>query len=604
MLANHLPGSAVINWREWSEAAFRDSRREQKLVLLALSATWCHWCHVMDQTSYSDSRVIDLINSRFIPVRVDIDQRPDISHRYNQGGFPSVAILNEKAELITGRVYTPPEDLAQLLERVSSLYPDTSQDGIEIHVDPSSSLSPGEAGQQSPVNRVLRKLEELYDPIFGGFGREPKQPPWEGLSFLLALYSRSREQKLRKMIVDTLEAMRIGLFDLKDQGFFRYSVSRDWRVPHYEKMLVTNASLASLYLEAYHVTRRMAFKHTAIGAIEYLMEVLYDSARGLFYASQDAGESYYHSPWKDREAMEKPSIDRTFYTGWNALVAGTLIKAFGVLGTSSYLIAATRVLDILWQECWSPDQGMSHLVGESRQLASALENHLRPLLAFLDLYQATVQQDHLQKAVTILQEILERFGAPDGGFYDLSGSASAAERLIAKEKPLLENSLLAEALLTLHCLTGEDQYLRLGRSTLEVFDDLAPGSSYLGPRGSRRMEEDEERLFLPAGAAWGRSWDMLINGPVRMAVVGPSSHPKTRRLLKGSHRLYAPHRVVQLLDRDRDGARIESLGFPIRGEPALYVCLGQRCLPPISSAEELMELRTALPWRRWESMIR
>jgi len=174
---------------------------------------------------------------------------------------------------------------------------------------------------------------------------------------------------------------------------------------------------------------------------------------------------------------------------------------------------------------------------------------------------------------------------------------------LAREKPLLENSLLAEALLTLHCLTGEEGYRRLARSTLEVFNDVVPGSSYLGPRGSRGMEEDEERLFLPAGAAWGRAWDMLINNPVHMAVVGPSSRPKTRGLVRGAHRLYAPHRVVQLIDPNRDGARIESLGFPLKREPALYVCLGEKCLPPISTARELMGLRTALPWRTSESLI-
>ncbi|MFQ6027225.1 MAG: DUF255 domain-containing protein, partial [Dehalococcoidia bacterium] len=335
MLTNHPPGVEVINWREWNEAAFQDSRQEQKPVLLTLSATWCHWCHVMDQTSYSDSRVIDLVNSRFIPVRVDVDQRPDISHRYNQGGFPSVVILNDKAELIAGRIYTPPEELAQVLERVSSLYPEAPDS--EIPVNAPSSLPRGEAGPELAINRVLKKLEELYDPDFGGFGREPKQPPWEGLRFLLALHSRSGDPQLLKMVVDTLEAMRIGLYDLKDQGFFRYSVSRDWRVPHYEKMLVTNASLVCVYLEAYQVTRRRTFKQAATGALEYLMEVLYDRTRGLFYASQDAGEDYYHAPWKDRETMEKPAIDCTFYTGWNALAAGALIKAFGVLGTPSYL---------------------------------------------------------------------------------------------------------------------------------------------------------------------------------------------------------------------------------------------------------------------------
>ena len=83
--------SSGISWREWSEEAFEDSRSQEKPVLLTMGATWCHWCHVMDQTSYADERVISLVNSRFIPVRVDVDQRPDISLRYNQGTYPSVA---------------------------------------------------------------------------------------------------------------------------------------------------------------------------------------------------------------------------------------------------------------------------------------------------------------------------------------------------------------------------------------------------------------------------------------------------------------------------------------------------------------------------------
>jgi uncharacterized protein YyaL (SSP411 family) len=597
MQTNQPLGSQVINWREWSQGAFQDSRLEQKPVLLTLSATWCHWCHVMDHTSYSDPQVIALINSRFIPIRVDVDQRPDISHRYNQGGFPSLAILNDTGELILGRVYVPPEELTKLLEQVSSLYPDTPQDDIQAPAAHSSTLPSGGADSQSAAIKVLEKLEELYDSEFGGFGREPKQPPWEGLRFMLALYSRSGDRRLRGMIVNTLESIRTGLFDLKDQGFFRYSVSRDWRVPHYEKMLVTNSSLIATYLEAYQVTRRRTFRHAAIGAIQYLMKVLYDSDRGLFYASQDASEDYYHSSWQGRESMEKPSIDRTFYTAWNALTAGTLIQACGALGMISHLNTAAQVLDILWRECWCPGQGMAHLVGGSRPPVSILEDHLHPLLSFLSLHQLTGQVDHLKKSITLLQDIQERFGAPDGGFYDLAGGASSAEGLLAREKPVLENCLLAEALLILHCLTEEDQYRQLARRTLEVFNGVVPGSSYLGPRGSRRMEEDEERLFLPAGAAWGRAWDMLAHGPVHLAVVGPSAHAKTRSLLRASHRLYAPHRVIQLLDPGLDATRIESLGFPVNGDPALYVCLGDRCLPPISTTEGLAELRTTPPWQ-------
>ena len=113
----------AIHWRGWGDDAFTASRQERKPLLLTLTATWCHWCHVLDQTSYSDPRIIRLINSDFIPVRVDIDRRPDISRRYNQGGFPSVAILNDEGDLLAGRVYTPPEEMLGLLEQVAAGYP-------------------------------------------------------------------------------------------------------------------------------------------------------------------------------------------------------------------------------------------------------------------------------------------------------------------------------------------------------------------------------------------------------------------------------------------------------------------------------------------------
>ena len=566
--------------------------------MLTLTATWCHWCHVMEETSYSNPRVINLVNSRFIPVSVDVDRRPDISRRYNQGGFPSVAILDDQANLIIGRTYIPPDQMVRFLEQeVVGAAALTSKPEIpSINDSPAAVHAPVGDVNDSPTSSVLRRLQDLYDPEFGGFGLEPKQPPWEGLRFLMALYSRAGEKHLLKMITTTLDGMRLGLYDQKDQGFFRYSVARDWRVPHYEKMVVTNANLAMLYLEAYQLTGRRAYKEVAQGALAYLLGPLYNQPQGVFYASQDAWEDYYRLPWKDREMAAKPPIDTTVYTGWNALAANSLICAYGVLGASSYLKAGAEVLDRLWNDCWDSEQGMGHLRGEALQHPVVLEDQVYFLRALLSLYQSTGQREQLSRATQVAKWVQGQFSASDGGFFDTSQGFESLERTLAREKPVLENSLLAEALISISDLNGDDEYLALARNTLEKFQEVVPGNTYIGPEKSRRMEEDEERLFLPAGSAWARAWDMLSHGTVRLVVVGEASHPGTKSLLRAALKVYVPHRIVQLLDPRRDGERIAALGFPVGNVPSLYACMGNICLAPITVAREVKGLLTGRPW--------
>jgi uncharacterized protein YyaL (SSP411 family) len=123
-----------------------------------------------------------------------------------------------------------------------------------------------------------------------------------------------------------------------------------------------------------------------------------------------------------------------------------------------------------------------------------------------------------------------------------------------------------------------------------------PGHSYLGPEGARRVEEDEEMLFLPAGSAWGRAWDMLVGGPVHLALVGSRRHPQTAGLFRAAQRLHAPHRILQPLDPELDADRLTALGFPPRPEPALYVCMGGMCLAPLTTPTGVRGLRTTRPW--------
>ena len=584
--------NTAIDWQEWDEAAFEAARNEGKPVLLTLGATWCHWCHVMDQRAYADPRVIDLVNSRFIPVRVDVDQRPDISLRYNQGGYPSVAFLTGDGEFLAGRPYTPPEEMVSLLEQVSR--------GEAVTATPvGAGLKPTGAeaiADAAPVERALARLAELYDDRFGGFGLEPKQPPWEALGFLMARSSLTGDRTLLAMVETTLQGMCQGIYDNKDQGFFRYSVSRDWKVPHYEKMLVTNASLAMSYLDTYLLTRKPDYRTAASGILDYLLNTLFSHADSMFFASQDADEPYYQGSWKDRDAAAAPPIDRTFYAGWNALAALALVHATEALGRASYRRLATAVLEKLWRESWSVDGGLCRIAGESGRSAPVLADQVSFLRAWLALYQATGNPYCLSRAVEVATTTQTLFGAPGGGCFDTTAPHSFEAALLPREQPALDNAHWAEALLALAHLSDNDAFQQQAEAALQVFESIIPGRSYLGDRQSRRMEEDEEALFLPAGSAWARARDMLDQGPVRLALVGDSSDPAYRQLHRAATRVCAPHRVILPLDWQRNARQIRQQGFPSRAEPALYVCMGERCLAPVTTPAEVRDLARSRPW--------
>ena len=584
-------GEHAIAWRDWSEDAFDAARSEDKPVLLTLGATWCHWCHVMDEVAYADPRVIDLANSRFIPVRVDVDQRPDISLRYNQGTYPSVAVLTPDGALLAGRPYTPADEMAALLEQVSS------GEFVEEAPRLSTQTPPAVDGQATATeDAVQARLEELYDEEFGGFGVEPKQPPWEALEFLMARHGLTGDRSLLAMVETTLQGMWHGIYDPKDQGFFRYAVSRDWKVPHYEKMLVSNANLAMAYLAAFQITRKAIYRNAVDGVLDFLLTTLFSAADGLFFASQDADEPFYQGSWESRDNSVPPPVDRTLYAGWNALASLALIQAGDVLNRPSLRRSGADILDTLWAQSWTSDSGLSRRVGAANRGAPVLIDQVYFLRAWLARYQSTGRPEHLSRAVEVAGTTQMLFGAADGGCYDTTQPSSFEAGFLRREQPVLDNSCWAEALLVLAHLTGDETYADQAAATLQIFEPVVPGKSYLGDHASRRMEEDEEALFLPAGAAWGRARSLLDHGPVSLVLVGDTADPSYRPLHQAALRVHAPHKIVQPLDIERDAQRVRELGFPLRREAALYACMGERCLAPISTAQGVREMARSRPW--------
>src|SRR2546429_1567181 len=158
-----------IRWREWGEDAFREAKETGKPVLLSLSAVWCHWCHVMDETSYSDEGVISFINEHFIPVRVDNDQRPDVNARYNMGGWPTTAFLTPDGEILAGATYVPPDQMKDLLPKVNVHYR-SNRDEVTQKVAEARLRRAAAQGEQSPgeltagiFDDVLQNVVSNYD---------------------------------------------------------------------------------------------------------------------------------------------------------------------------------------------------------------------------------------------------------------------------------------------------------------------------------------------------------------------------------------------------------------------------------------------------------
>ena len=307
--AMHQP----IYWHEWGEEAFATAKRENKPILLDIGAVWCHWCHVMDRESYDDPEIAQLVNERFVAVKVDRDERPDIDSRYQvavssisgQGGWPLTAFLTPDGKPFYGGTYFPPNDhygrpsFKRVLLAISDAYREKNGEVVEQARMVESALSnaesfAGRSGEFSPkvIDQIVESAMKMFDPRNGGFGTAPKFPHPAALDLLMDQYVRTGDEKLRDAVVISLEKMAHGgVYDQLAGGFHRYSVDERWVVPHFEKMCYDNSELLKNYVRAYQVTGSEFFAEIARDIIRWMDEWLSDREHGGFYASQDADYS-------------------------------------------------------------------------------------------------------------------------------------------------------------------------------------------------------------------------------------------------------------------------------------------------------------------------
>ena len=577
--------STLVNWLEWNDEAFARAKAEDRPIVLDIGAVWCHWCHRMDEDTYSHPRVSALINQYFVPIKVDNDRRPDINARYNMGGWPTTAFLTPEGEILTGATYVPPTQMISLMRQVLEAFHNNKEALLEQTAETArkreeTSRPRAREGARLSwgiVTQIVGSIARHYDPVYGGLGDAPKFPQAEAYDLLLAEYVNGgkRDGRLIDMVVKSLIAMGSGgMYDQVEGGWFRYSTTRDWSVPHFEKMIEDHAKLLVTYLNVYQVTGDETIKSVAVKSLNYLTSTLYDDKRGTFAGSQDADEEYYALSLTERRQKKAPFIDWTLYTDWNAMMANALLLASSALGQASYRDGALRLLDYLWATCHQVATGtLFHFVDENGpHLPGLLSDHARLAQAELAAFQLTGDAQHLDRAQALSKAMLDHLADLEGGgFFDRLDDPTAPGALRSRIKPILENAIAADVFITLSHLTGSQDYMRVGETALLVFEDKYSNYEYMA-------------------AAYGLAVNRGVNEPTEIAVVGTTSDPRAQSLLSAAWQAYVPWRIVLPLDPARNADKISARGFPASDVPVAYVCRGQTCSAPVSEPTALVKL--------------
>jgi uncharacterized protein YyaL (SSP411 family) len=680
--AMHQP----IRWHEWGEEAFAAARRENKPILLDIGAVWCHWCHVMDRESYDNPEIAQIVNERFVAVKVDRDERPDIDSRYQvavsavsgQGGWPLTAFLTPDGKPFYGGTYFPPDDhygrpsFKRVLVAISDAYREKNADVLDQARMVEGTIAQAESvgtakGELSPalIDAIVDSALKMFDAQNGGFGQAPKFPHPGILDLLIDRSVASGDQQLRNVVVTTLEKMaRSGVYDQLAGGFHRYSVDESWIVPHFEKMCYDNSELLKNYAHAYQATGLEFFAAVARDIIRWMDEWLSDRERGGFYASQDADDSMeddgdyftwtlveaqsvlsqeeaqvacmhydinevgemHHNPAKNvlyvrasveeialrlklaRERVERlltsakakmyaarrkrptPYIDKTVYTGWNALCVSAYLEAAKALGLEPARHFALRSLDRILADGWGTEQGLLHVIaysdhsGGQRSVRGLLDDYAFTAVACLDAYEATADLSYFTFAGKIIDKMVDWFfDATAGGFFDTpkDGASEGLGVLGTVRKPFQDsptpagNPVAAIALLRLHAYTNQHSYREKAAQTLELLAERA------GQYG----------IFA---ATYGIAAAHLVAPHTQVAIVGNdrladelySIAVSNFRLGLTTIKIAAENVVPQNLPRAL-AETIPQLPSVKQGKAAAIICSNFACRPPIDEPTKL-----------------
>lgn len=490
-----------VNWLPWGKEAFKKAKEEDKPIFLSIGYSSCHWCHVMARESFSDESVARQLNSDFVPIKVDREERPDIDGIYMRacqaltgtGGWPLNVFLSPDGRPFYAGTYFPKGNLLRLLEIFRDLWGKNrewiAKNGKKLTKIVRENMRNLPAREEAPIKEAVADFRQSFDQRYGGFGSAPKFPTPHNLMFLL--------RTAPEMAYKTLESMyRGGLFDHIGGGFSRYSTDRRWLVPHFEKMLYDNALLAMAYLLAYEESGEEKYRKVADRVFQYMERELRVAGEG-FRSSQDAdsegeeGKFYLFSPdeiksllgaregerfcarygitgegnfaggsvanlldaGEDDEAIEAfipkvyeyrkrrraPAMDPKQLTAWNALAAAAYACAGRILKEERYLKVARETIDFIGENL-TDGVAMFSGISEGRRLGPAfLDDYAFYIFALILMHQATLEEKYLGRALELNDRAWDLFWDRDSGGFFFTGIEH--EELIAHLKESVDGAM-------------------------------------------------------------------------------------------------------------------------------------------------------------------
>ncbi len=563
-----------VDWYPWGEEALARARDEDRPILLSIGYAACHWCHVMEHESFEDPLTARVMNERFVSIKVDREERPDLDSVYmdavvsltGQGGWPMTVFLTPAGEPFFGGTYFPPEPrhglpaFKQVLLSVAEAWEEKRDDVERSATHLAEHIRSGARLQPSPdplsdelLAEAQRNLSAGFDPQWGGWGSRPKFPPAPVLEFLLR---RGEEAMTRR----TLDSMILGgMWDVVGGGFHRYSVDERWLVPHFEKMLYDNALLAAVYV---HAARRFGderYRRVADATIDYVLRELAlpgggfasaqdadtDGVEGLTFtwapgegAPEELLEPFEHGRFVLRGELDEPTRERLFtlreqrpkplrddkaIASWNGLMLAALAQG-------GRLEPATALARFLLGDLSTPD-GRLHRTWRNGVAKGTgyLEDYADVAYGLMELHVATGDPQWLREAHRLATLAVDLFADDDaGGFFQ---TPRDGEQLVARKKELDDhptpsgNAMLAYVLLRLARIWGDDELERRGVSVLRLVRDsltrspsafgwlLVALDQHLAPHRELAVVGDSTAPVAQAAREAAAATDVLAFGP-------------------------------------------------------------------------------------------